>query len=212
LRAFSAPSRKLKSTLPRSGPRPGCVEMSMKLWPALWFSAANMAVENRIDRICDFGGSLPPRNPSMRMVAPGPAMSFSTCSISSGSSGSASICSRDSTLLNRSLFGSDAAAAGSRPTATLSATFSIGSVISRRLSPGRTRTSLNVELSNPGKLALTAYRPAGTFGAVATPWPSDAIAGITTSRLAVSVPLRTTVAFGITAPLGSLTTTRSVPV
>ena len=40
--------------------------------------------EKRIDRICDFGGSLPPRKPSTRIVAPGPAISFSTCSISSG--------------------------------------------------------------------------------------------------------------------------------
>ena len=47
--------------------------------------------EKRIDRICDFGGSLPPRKPSTRIVAPGPAISFSTFSISSGSSGSASI-------------------------------------------------------------------------------------------------------------------------
>ena len=140
--------------LPRSGPSPGCVETSTKVWPALWFSAANIAAEKRMDRICDFGGSLPPRNPSMRIVAPGPAISFSTCSISSGSSGSASICSRVRTLLKRSLFGSDAAAAGSRPTATLSAIFSIGSVISRRLSPGRTRRSVTVRLSKPGKLAL----------------------------------------------------------
>ena len=44
-----------------------------------------------MERICDFGGSLPPRNPSTRIVAPGPAISFSTFSISSGSSGSASI-------------------------------------------------------------------------------------------------------------------------
>ena len=41
-----------------------------------------------LERICDFGGSLPPRNPSTRIVPPGPAISLSTFSISSGSSGS----------------------------------------------------------------------------------------------------------------------------
>ena len=72
-----------------------------------------------MERICDFGGSLPPRNPSTRIVAPGPAISFRTFSISSGSSGSASICCFERTVPNRSLFGSDADVAGSRPTDTV---------------------------------------------------------------------------------------------
>ena len=33
----------------------------------------------RIDRICAFAGSAPPSKPSMRMTAPGPAMSWSCC-------------------------------------------------------------------------------------------------------------------------------------
>ena len=58
--------------LPRIGPRPGCVTMSTNVMPAPWFSAANMPLEKRIDRICDFGGSLPPRKPSTRIVRAGP--------------------------------------------------------------------------------------------------------------------------------------------
>ena len=54
----------------------------------------------RIDCICDLGGSRPPRNPSTRIVAPGPAISFKAASMSSGSSGSASICSRVSRFPN----------------------------------------------------------------------------------------------------------------
>src|SRR5260221_3100032 len=67
--ALSAPSRNVKSMLPRIGPSPGWVEMSTNVCPALWFSAPNIALEKRIERICDFGGSLPPRNPSTRIVA-----------------------------------------------------------------------------------------------------------------------------------------------
>ena len=48
--------------------------------------------------------------------------------------------------------------------------------------------------------------------AVATPCPSELTTGTTTSWVAGSVPLITTAALGITAPLGSRTTTRSVPV
>ena len=73
LRAFIASSRNVTSTLPRIGPRPGCLEMSTIVSPPSWFSATNIPLAKRMDRICDFGGSLPPRKPSTRMVAPGPA-------------------------------------------------------------------------------------------------------------------------------------------
>ena len=79
------------------GPAPGIVMMSMKSAPPIppWFCAANMSMRGRrIERICDFGGSRPPVKPSTRMVEPGGAIAFSTASISSGSSGSDSICSR----------------------------------------------------------------------------------------------------------------------
>src|SRR5439155_18606148 len=48
--------------------------------------------------------------------------------------------------------------------------------------------------------------------AVATPWPSERRSVRRTDAFAVSVPVRRTAAPGITAPLGSCTTTRSVPV
>ena len=71
---------------------PGLVMMSMpKPPPASWLSAANEFMRKRIDWICDFGGSRPPRNPLTRIVAPGPAICISTCSSSSGSSGSSAI-------------------------------------------------------------------------------------------------------------------------
>jgi hypothetical protein len=130
--------------------------MSTNVIPPAWFSAENMPLANRIERICDFGGSLPPRKPSTRIVPPGPAISFSTFSISSGSSGSASICSLLSTLLNRSLFGSDALVAGSRPTATFSSSFWIARGTSRLLSPARTRCSGITAVSKPEKLTSIA--------------------------------------------------------
>ena len=73
---------KLKSTFARSGPFPGIVMMSMWMAPLMppWFCAANMSIlGRRIDRICDFGGSLPPVKPSTRMVAPGGDIALSTC-------------------------------------------------------------------------------------------------------------------------------------
>ena len=71
---------------------PGLVTMSMpKPPPASWLSAAYEFMRKRIDWICDFGGSRPPRNPLTRIVAPGPAICISSCSSSSGSSGSSAI-------------------------------------------------------------------------------------------------------------------------
>ena len=78
----------------RSGPMPGCVMMSMNRPPAKWFSAANASRVMWIALIADFGGSRPPSKLSTRMTALPPAMSCSCCAISSGSSDSASICSR----------------------------------------------------------------------------------------------------------------------
>jgi hypothetical protein len=54
----------------------------------------------RIDRICAFAGSGLPSKPSTRMTAPGPAMSCSCCCSVTGSSDSASICSRVSDVPN----------------------------------------------------------------------------------------------------------------
>src|SRR5215203_6064042 len=48
--------------------------------------------------------------------------------------------------------------------------------------------------------------------AFAIPWPSDTISGTTKSCVPESTPLTTTVAPGMTAPLGSFTITRSAPV
>jgi hypothetical protein len=74
LRALSDSSRKLKSVLPRSGPIPGIVMISMCMAPLMppWFWAANMSMRGSlIERICDFGGRRPPVNPSTRMTDPG---------------------------------------------------------------------------------------------------------------------------------------------
>ena len=154
--ALSASSAKLKSVLPRIGPAPGIVMMSMKCAPLMppWFWAANWSMRgSRIDRIWDFGGSLPPVNPSTRIVAPGGAISFSTRSISSGSSGSASICSRVSTVLNAEPRGSIAALCLSRLTVTSSSSFWSWRVMVRRLSPARTRTSRTSAAWKPGNSA-----------------------------------------------------------
>ena len=89
-----------------------------------WFCAAIWSMRGRrIDRICDLGGSLPPVKPSMRMIAPGGDMALSAASISSGSSGSAAICSRVSTVENALPRGSRAGVCLSRPTTTSSVTF-----------------------------------------------------------------------------------------
>jgi hypothetical protein len=77
-------------------------------------------------------------------------MSFSACSISSGSSGSSSICACPRIVAKASLRGSEARSRGSRPTSTVSASFAIASLTSRRLSPARTRTSRASYGSNPG--------------------------------------------------------------
>ena len=83
--------------------------MSMNSMPLMppWFWAANMSMRgSRIDRICDFGGRRPPVKPSTRRTDPGGDMALSTASISSGSSGSASICSRVRTELKALPLGS----------------------------------------------------------------------------------------------------------
>ena len=151
--AFSASSRKLKSMLPRVGPAPGIVMMSMKCAPPMppWFCAAYMSIRGRrIERIWDFGGSLPPVKPSTRMVDPGGAIALSAASISSGSSGSDSICSRVRIVLNADPRASRATLCLSRVIVTASSSFSSGSVSVRRLSPVRSRTSRIITVWNPG--------------------------------------------------------------
>ena len=125
LRASIASSRKPTSAPPRSGPIPGIVMMSMCMAPVMppWFWAANMSMRGSlIERICDFGGRRPPVNPSTRMTDPGGDIALSTASISSGSSGSASICSRVSTELNALPFASSEADWRSRLTVRPSST------------------------------------------------------------------------------------------
>ena len=151
--ALKASSRKLKSTLPRSGPLPGPVMMSMNIIPIMppWFCAAYMSIRgSRIDRICDLEGSRPPVKPSTRMTDPAGAIALSAASISSGSSGSASICSRVSTVLNALPPGSSDDDCLSRPTVTDSSSFWIWSVMRRRVSPSRTRTSRTTAVWKPG--------------------------------------------------------------
>ena len=152
-RALSDSSRKVKSAVPRNGPPPGVVVMSTNAMPPPWFSAANRSRRKRIPRICDFGGSFPPRNPSTRTTASGPAICFSVSSISSGSSGSASICSRVSRLPKALPLGSVARSRGSCPTVISSASFAISSFISRRASP-RKRSSARRFTANPGASAV----------------------------------------------------------
>jgi len=84
------------------------------------------------------------------MIAPGPAMSFNARSISSGSSGSSSICAWLSTVANASPRGSLARSRASRPTCTVSDSLAIASFTWRRLSPARTRTSRTSAGSKPG--------------------------------------------------------------
>ena len=159
LRALSDSSWKLKSVVPRSGPMPGIVMMSMCMMPVMppWFWAANMSMRGRrIDRICDFGGRRPPVNPSTRMTDPGGDIALSTASISSGSSGSASICSRVSTELKALPFASSEADWRSRLTVRPSSTRWIRSVTRRLASlPPRTRTSLTTAVSKPGNSTST---------------------------------------------------------
>ena len=145
--------------LPRSGPMPGMVMMSMNIMPLMppWFWAANMSMRgSRIERICDFGGRRPPVKPSTRSTDPGGDIALSTASISSGSSGSASICSRVSTELNALPLGSSAEVCRSRLTVRPSSTRWIWSVTRRRASlPPRTRTSRTTAVSNPGNCTST---------------------------------------------------------
>jgi hypothetical protein len=158
LRAFRAWLRNATSALPPSGPMPGCVMMSMWSIPCRppWFCAAIMSIlGRRMERICDFGGSLPPVKPSTRMTAPGGAIAFSTFSISSGSSGKASICSRVSTVEKAAPCGSSAAACLSRDTLSCWSIFAIGSTSDRRVSPFRTRTSRRTTDWKPGNSACT---------------------------------------------------------
>ena len=135
-----------------------------------------MSLEKRIDRICDFGGSLPPRKPSTRIVAPGPGHLLQHLLHLVRIVGQ-----RLDLILRQHVVESVAASDRMPPSPdrgrphTLSSSFWIGSVTSRRLSPARTRTSVSVRASrSPGKVALdrVAARPAGS-GAVATPWPSE---------------------------------------
>jgi hypothetical protein len=109
------------------------VMMSMNRPPALWFSAANWSRVMWIDLICDFAGSAAPSKLSTRIRASPPAISSSWRRISSGSSDSASICSRVSARPNVSVFRS-AAAAASRATVTSCSTFCSGRTMTCRLS------------------------------------------------------------------------------
>ena len=188
--------------------------MSTNIMPPPWFSAANMALENRIERICDFGGSLPPRNPSTRIVAPGPAISFSTFSISSGSSGSASICSFEQHVAES--IAVRIGRGGRRVAADRHALvdFSIGSVTSRRLSPAAdadVRDDVRSRSRGTPRRARSGQAPGPSR------WPrpgrrrtrpAPATRRVRSFR-ACELHRR---ASGITAPLGSLTMTRSVPV
>ena len=194
---------------PRIGPMPGWVTMSTNTMPPPWFSAANMSREKRIDRICDFGGSRPPRKPSTRIVAPGPAISFSTRSISSGSSGSASICDFDSTVLKRSLFGSDAAVAGSRPTET-----ALVELLDREHDFSTCVAGAQPEIRHADGLeAGEAHADAvpsrhEVLDAARIPAHRSRRRSARAAAVRPSAPADLTIAPGITAPLGSLTTTR----
>jgi hypothetical protein len=155
LRPLSEPLRSLKLPPPRIAPRPGGVMMSMNRPPALWFSAANWSRVMWIALICDFAGSAAPSKLSTRMSASPPAISSSWPRISSGSSDSASICSRVSAEPNVSVFRSAAAACASRATVTSCSTFCSGRTMTCRLSPARTRTSPRRPGWNPGNSART---------------------------------------------------------
>jgi len=118
----SVPGRMPYWAWPRSGPRPGCVTMSMKKAPALWFSAAKPSRVMWTDLICAFGGSGAPSKLSTRMIAGPPAISASCWRRTAGSSDSASICSRvsaDPNVVARST----ATSCRSRATFTVSASF-----------------------------------------------------------------------------------------
>ena len=72
---------------------PGLVITSTRTIPASWYSAAKELLRKRICWIWSFGGRRPPRKPSTKICAPGPAICASCSAISSGSSESASISS-----------------------------------------------------------------------------------------------------------------------
>ncbi|OLB63255.1 MAG: hypothetical protein AUI11_02200 [Acidobacteria bacterium 13_2_20CM_2_66_4] len=104
----------------------------------------------RIDRIIALAGNAPPSKPSMRITAPGPAMSWSCCCRIDGSSESASICSRVRVVPNDGPFRSAAACCLSCSTVTAVWTRSIVSTATCLFSPFRTRTSVSNRFSNPG--------------------------------------------------------------
>ena len=127
--------------------------MSMNIPPAEWFSAANESRVMWMALIIALGGSCAPSKLSTRITAPTPAMSFSCRAISSGSSESASICSRVSADPNVVLR-SDALVCGSRPTVTSSDSLASRSTTPCRLSPAFSCTSRTTPISNPGNSAL----------------------------------------------------------
>ena len=161
--------------LPRIGPRPGCVAMSTKVCPALWFSAANIALEKRIERICDFGGSLPPRKPSTRMRRAGPGHLLQHLLHL------VRIVGQRLDLILRQHVAEAIALRIRRGGRRVAADrHALGDLLDRQrhlapvVSPARTRTSGTVRLSKPGNAHGdgVAARPARS-AAVATPWPSE---------------------------------------
>ena len=98
----------------------------MRTSPAKCTSGANVSRVTRIDLISAFGGRSRPSKLSMRIFASGPAMSISCRRSSSGSSDSASICSRVITV-PKVTSRSDADCWRSRSTVTDDCRRSIGS-------------------------------------------------------------------------------------
>ena len=202
-------SRKPNRVFARTGPRPGCVMISMWRPPAQWLSAANWSREMRTDLICALGGRSRPSKLSTLKTASGPAISVNWRLISSGSSDSSSICSRVNAV-PKSGARSAAASCRSRETVTASSMRLRGRTMTCLLSPpARTRTSM-LRVSKPGNSAISVYRPGTSLSKIASPF-SDVLSGATAAFLvASSSPVSATVAVGRTPALGSTTVTSSL--
>ena len=164
-----------------------------------------------IDLICAFGGSRPPSKLSIRSTASGPAMSWSCRAISSGSSESASICSRVIAVPNVDVR-SAAACCASRPTVTESVILRSGRTSTCLFSPALIRMSFSRPRSKPGNSPVIEYRPGGSASNVARPLSVVLTGAVDVAFVAASSPTMVTLAFGITAPLGSTTVTITLAV
>jgi hypothetical protein len=180
----------------RSGPMPGWVMMSMNSPPAKWFSAAKASRVMWIALIADLGGSRPPSKLSTRMTAFPPAMSCSCCAISSGSSDSASICSRVIAVAKVERR-SDAASRASRETVTESCSPWIPSTATCLLSPALICRSFRRRDSKPGNSARIVYRPGASPVHAAIPLSLVVTGAISLPAAGVTV----TLALGMTAPV-----------